>query len=193
MGLCLRRKKEFRVSNGNETNGTHLIRKIIPLLFIGLLVFGLVLVAGIGFQWYYTGSKPGQPIAFSHKVHIDTVGLKCTHCHVYADKSPQAGVPAVKVCADCHEKVAADRPEIKKLMEYWKNQEPIPWTKVHVQKWHVHFTHKRHIKAGIDCSHCHGEVKAMDTVRKVRSLEMGWCVTCHRQNNAPTDCWTCHK
>ena len=166
---------------------------ILPLLFIGLLLLGILVVAGLGFHWYINESKPLQPIAFSHNLHIEKAGLDCTHCHYYVDKSPRAGIPAVQVCMKCHEKVAADKPEIKKLKSYWDKKEPIPWIKVHVQPWHVRFTHKRHIKANIECTYCHGEIKAMDTVRKVRSLEMGWCVTCHRENNAPTDCLNCHK
>lgn len=170
-----------------------MIKKLIPLALIGLFLFGILVVVGLGFYWFHTESKPEQPIAFSHRVHLEKVGLKCEQCHQYADKSPQAGLPAVKICADCHTKVATDRPEIKKLMEYWNKKEPIPWNKVHVQPWHVYFTHKRHIKAGLECALCHGEVKAMDTVRKVRSLEMGWCVNCHKKYKAPTDCLTCHK
>lgn len=168
-------------------------KKIIPLMFAGLMIFGVLLVTALGFHWNFTGKKPDQPIAFSHNVHIETVGLECDSCHQYADKSPLAGIPAVEICADCHVNVAADRPEIKKLMEYWNKKEPIPWNKVYRQSWHVYFTHKRHVKAGIDCAQCHGDVKAMDTVRKVRSLDMGWCVTCHREYKAPTDCLTCHK
>jgi hypothetical protein len=170
------------------------IKKIIfPLLFTGLLLFGVLVVAALGLYWHSTGAKPQQPIAFSHHIHIEKVGLECTHCHVYTDKSATAGIPAVQICMKCHENVAVDRPEIKKLKGYWDKKEPIPWIKVHVQPWHVHFTHKRHIKANIQCTRCHGDVQVMGTVRKVRSLEMGWCVTCHRENNAPTDCLTCHK
>lgn len=168
-------------------------KKIISLLVTGLTIMGVLVVTALGFHWYYTGSKPAQPIAFSHQIHIEKVGLECTTCHKYADKSPQAGIPAMSICMDCHKDVAKDRPEIVKLTEYWNKKEPIPWNKVHRQPWHVHFIHKRHIKAGFECARCHGEVKAMTSVRKVRTLEMGWCVTCHRENNAPTDCLTCHK
>ena len=42
------------------------------------------------------------------------------------------------------------------------------------------------------CSICHGDVGAMVKVKQVRSLKMGDCVDCHRDNNAPTDCATCH-
>ena len=30
-------------------------------------------------------------------------------------------------------------------------------------------------------------------LRQVRSLKMGWCVSCHRENEASVDCLTCHK
>ncbi len=168
-------------------------RGIIPLVLLGFLGAGLLLLAGLGLHWNYTAKKPVQPISFSHHLHIDEVGLDCQHCHQYPAKSPQAGIPAVAVCIDCHEAVAVDRAEIKKLLQYWAERVPIPWNKVHIQPWHVHFTHKRHIKADIECSYCHGDVKVMDTVRQVRSLNMGWCVNCHRENGAPSDCLTCHK
>jgi hypothetical protein len=168
-------------------------KRIVTLLIFGLLFFGLLLVVGLSFHWYHTGSKPEQPIEFPHNVHVGKLEMECTDCHQYADRSPHAGIPAMSVCMDCHESAATDREEIKKLTEYWNKKEPIPWVKVHRQPWHVVFTHKRHIQAGIDCTTCHGNVEAMTTVRKVRSLEMGWCVSCHRRNEAPTDCLTCHK
>ena len=74
-----------------------------------------------------------------------------------------------------------------------KKQQPVAWWKVHDLPWHVHFTHKRHIRAEVDCWACHGQVQAMSRMRQARSLDMGWCVNCHRKENAPTDCWTCHK
>ncbi|MCP5107071.1 MAG: cytochrome c3 family protein [bacterium] len=185
----MKRKKKQRAVSKEFT----VIKKIVPLLMIGLLFVGILVVTGLGFHWNFYERKPEQPIAFSHNKHIEEVGLECGHCHMYADKSPQATVPAVEICVDCHESVATDKPEIKKLMDYWNKKEPIPWVKVHNQDWHVYFTHKRHVKAGIDCTHCHGEVRAMDTVRQVRTLEMGWCLECHREHNAPTDCLACHK
>ncbi len=42
------------------------------------------------------------------------------------------------------------------------------------------------------CTICHGEVRAMEKVKQGRTLKMGDCVDCHRDNNAPTDCTTCH-
>ena len=42
------------------------------------------------------------------------------------------------------------------------------------------------------CTICHGRVREMDKVKQERSLKMGDCVDCHRDNDAPTDCVTCH-
>ncbi|MCX6584439.1 MAG: cytochrome c3 family protein [Candidatus Aminicenantes bacterium] len=168
-------------------------KMIIPLLFAGLLLSGLLATVGLGLHWYFTGRKPTQPIAYSHNLHLETVGLECDHCHQYADRSPRAGIPPADVCMECHDSTAVDKPGIKMLKSFWEKKEPVPWLKVHIQPGHVYFTHKRHIKAGVECAYCHGQVKAMTTARKVRSLEMGWCVTCHREKNAATDCLTCHK
>ncbi|NQU09955.1 cytochrome c3 family protein [bacterium] len=160
----------------------------------GYFLLAGVLVAGLGFhRRATTAGRLEQPIQFPHDTHVITVGLACIHCHTTADRSPEAGVPAVSVCMECHQKVKTDSPEIKKLTEHWNNEEPIEWTKIHQLPWHVRFTHKRHIKAGVDCAVCHGQVNTMTQVRQVRSLEMGWCVRCHQENRAPSDCWACHK
>ena len=42
------------------------------------------------------------------------------------------------------------------------------------------------------CTICHGKVRAMEKVKQERRLKMGDCVDCHRNNDAPTDCVTCH-
>ena len=42
------------------------------------------------------------------------------------------------------------------------------------------------------CTICHGKVRVMDKVKQERRLKMGDCVDCHRDNDAPTDCVTCH-
>lgn len=168
---------------------------VVPTIVAGFFGLLTVIILGVGLYWYAYGRPPKQPIAFSHRIHVTKVGLQCTFCHIYVEKSPRAGVPSVQKCMGCHSVIAVDRPEIKKLHGYWNRKEPIPWVKVHnlPKQANVYFTHKRHIKAGLQCSACHGEIRNVDLVRQVSSLKMGWCITCHRAKKAPFNCLTCHK
>jgi len=136
--------------------------------------------------------SPVQPIAFSHKVHAGENGIHCLFCHRYATGSPVAGIPAVATCRACHLFISPDAAEIKKLMEYWNKREPVPWARVYDLPDHVYFAHMMHIRVGIACSACHGDVAAMERITRTAELDMGWCLDCHRQNSASIDCWTCH-
>ncbi len=166
----------------------------IPILMGVMVIFGF----GIGYLINYTffsDRSPVQPINFSHKIHVTDNNIQCMHCHAYVDKTPSAGVPSVKKCMGCHKAIATDKPEIIKLTEYWDKQEPIPWIKVHDVPDFVYFTHKRHIKAGIECQTCHGPIETMARVTRVSSLKMPWCVDCHTEKQVENgrDCVTCHK
>lgn len=169
------------------------MKRYLPLILVAYFIGCVLLILVLARQWQDTGQAPEQPIAFSHPIHAGNLGLECTYCHQNVARSAQATVPPVSLCMECHKNAAIDRPEVQKLRGYWDRQEPIHWQRVYQLPWHAVFNHKRHIKAGVDCSFCHGELKAQARVRLVRSLSMGWCVSCHRSRNAPTDCWTCHK
>jgi hypothetical protein len=165
--------------------------KIIVLYFF-IFIISILL---FGFFWSKDDLSPQQPINFSHQLHIQKVGLECTHCHTTVDKSRFAGIPSLETCMTCHEAVATDKPEIQKLTKYWNEKQPVPWKRVYAlpERNYVYFSHKRHVKAGFACVNCHGEVKVMPVIKRVRQLEMGWCMSCHRENNGPIDCATCHK
>jgi hypothetical protein len=141
-----------------------------------------------------------QPIAFSHKIHAGDNQIPCLYCHTYADRSRVAGIPAVETCMGCHKIVGLDKPEVQKIHDYWNKKEPIPWKRVHDLQDFVYFSHKRHVKAGVACENCHGQIAQMDVVEQVSSLQMGWCVTCHEsraqdkeQLTVLKDCATCHQ
>ena len=162
---------------------------------------GLAGVVALGAVLWGVGGRlrpyaPRQPIAFSHETHACKLGIDCQYCHVYADKSPHAGVPPVMRCVGCHRFPLPDSTKQKKvdvLLSYWNQKKPIAWIKVHDLPDYVYFSHKRHVKRGIRCQTCHGPVETMTVVEKRAPLTMGWCVSCHRKNNAPLECWTCHK
>ncbi|NOY93421.1 MAG: hypothetical protein GXP55_19740 [Deltaproteobacteria bacterium] len=50
-----------------------------------------------------------------------------------------------------------------------------------------------HVRADVQCSECHGDVASMEHVVRVNTLNMGWCMTCHRERSASIECVTCHK
>jgi Cytochrome c7 and related cytochrome c len=138
-------------------------------------------------------AKPVQPIAYTHKVHLAN-GLQCINCHVGVDQGPDARIPSVNFCMTCHQVIATDKPEIKKLAAYEARGEDIPWQRVYgfEPSAHVKFNHAPHIRAGVDCSTCHGDMTKATVAERTVNHTMGFCVTCHVQKSASTDCVTCH-
>lgn len=136
---------------------------------------------------------PVQPIAFTHKVHLEK-GLQCAFCHAGVDQGPDARIPSVSLCMTCHQVIATDKPEIKKLAQYKARGEDVPWQRVYgfEPSSHVKFNHAPHIRAGVDCATCHGDLHTMTVAERKVDHTMGFCVQCHKQNNAPIDCVTCH-
>jgi hypothetical protein len=192
------------------------MRKLLKILSVGLLV--IVMLVGFHFYTAQSSTKgPEQPIAFSHKIHAGENQIPCQYCHNYVTKSTTAGIPSLQRCMGCHNQVAGRdvqynfdgkainiKKEIDKLKDYWQKSQTqgvseIQWVRVHSLPEYVHFTHKRHVLHGFDCSVCHGQVKEMDVVHRVNKLEMGWCIGCHEANAKDEeqvshlkDCVTCH-
>lgn len=173
------------------------------VVFIGVaLVLTFVVSSWLGRPVVFGfDDGPAQPIAFPHTTHVQELELDCTFCHRNVTEGDAATIPAVGLCITCHKTVGEDSPEIEKLRDAFSAGQPIDWVRVHRVPDHVQFTHEPHIRffsekdniaASQVCTVCHGEVGDMEVVRQVRSLKMGDCVGCHRENDAPTDCATCH-
>ena len=56
----------------------------------------------------------------------------------------------------------------------------IEWVRVHDLPDFVYFNHSIHVNKGIGCSSCHGQVNEMPMMWKVNTLNMNWCLSCHR-------------
>jgi hypothetical protein len=138
-------------------------------------------------------TRPQQPLAFPHKVHMAKQAV-CTDCHETVERGPVAGIPSVKICMDCHSQVARDRALIKQVAAYSEKGIEIPWQRVYgfTHEQHVRFNHAPHIRANVECKTCHGDIAGMTVAERVVDHTMGFCVSCHRQRNAPNDCLTCH-
>lgn len=131
------------------------------------------------------GYAPDQPIPFSHKRHAGQYEIPCLYCHNQAEKSNHATIPPVSLCMNCHKVVKTESPWIQKLTEYYTKGESIPWVRIHEIPDHAKFPHKRHVKAGVSCQECHGEVQNMEKVYQFAPLNMGWCMDCHRGVTTP--------
>jgi len=143
------------------------------------------------------GYKPQQPINFSHVIHVQQNKIECQYCHWTVAKSGYAAIPEVETCMTCHKVIKgkddAAKAEIAKIGAAYSAGKPIEWTKVHVMPDYVKFNHKRHLKGGVACQECHGQIPEMDVVERVSSMKMGWCIDCHRERGASIDCSTCHR
>jgi Cytochrome c7 and related cytochrome c len=140
--------------------------------------------------------KPLQPIDFPHKIHtFDEVGIECHECHSGVRTGPRAGIPSINVCMSCHEDIGdAKDARIQTLRDYAKRKEEIPWQRVYgfLEEAHVRFNHSPHIRAGVECATCHGDVTQMTVAQRTVDHTMGFCITCHQQKGASNDCLTCH-
>jgi hypothetical protein len=137
-------------------------------------------------------SGPEQPVPFNHKKHLAN-GLACKDCHTNPDPGDEMVIPAADKCMVCHATVKKDSPAIQKLAEYYKNKEAIPWKRVYTLPNFVFFSHKTHLDSGkASCADCHGEVRDLEVMRKVKTTNMAFCVDCHRTKNAPNTCTSCH-
>jgi hypothetical protein len=133
-----------------------------------------------------------QPVAFSHRVHVGEAGLECLFCHTGADQGDYAELPTAAECMVCHEEIAADSPEVKKVAAAAESGGEIPWVPIYRVPDIVFFGHKEHLAAGERCATCHGPVGTRDVLQKEVSTSMTACFECHRERGAPVHCALCH-
>ncbi len=133
-----------------------------------------------------------QPIRYTHKVHVSDYKIDCRFCHIYATKTASAGIPSVEKCMSCHGVVAVDKPEIRKIAQYWNEKKPIPWNRVTELPDFVYFPHFRMVGAGVPCLTCHPGIDKVDIAVQGQEFTMGFCLNCHRSRGVSIDCWTCH-
>lgn len=158
-----------------------LIAIIVVVVFVSLL--GL-LFSGMSQVGDNQGYEPDQPIAFSHKIHVGENQIQCLYCHYGAERSRYAGIPADSVCMNCHSNIKKDSPEVTKVIKALEKDKPIEWIKVNRLADFVYFSHERHVGIGkIKCQICHGPVETMTRIRQDKSLNMGWCINCHRTSD----------
>jgi hypothetical protein len=155
-----------------------------------LSIFGVVLLlavlfmvgAGIVRSSYLTevGVAREQPVPFSHKRHVDGLGIDCRYCHTSVEESAFAGIPPTHTCMTCHSQIWADSPMLAPVRESYRMNRSLAWTRVNDVADFVYFNHSIHVKKGIGCVSCHGQVDQMPLMWREHSLYMEWCLDCHR-------------
>ena len=54
------------------------------------------------------------------------------------------------------------------------------WLRVHDLPDFVYFNHSVHVKKGVGCETCHGRIDEMPLTLQQNTLQMEWCLDCHR-------------
>lgn len=121
-----------------------------------------------------------QPVPFSHKHHVAGLGIDCRYCHTSVEVSSFAGIPPTKTCMNCHSQVFANSPFLEPVRDSFRTGRSIQWTRVHDLPDFVYFDHSIHVNKGVGCTTCHGQVDRMPLMWQEKSLQMEWCLDCHR-------------
>ena len=122
-----------------------------------------------------------QPIPFSHKHHVEELGLDCRFCHTSVETSSKAGLPPTHTCMSCHSQIWTNSPLLQPLRDSWQKGEPLQWNLVNSPPDFVYFDHSIHVAKGIGCTECHGPVHEMQITYKAKAFTMAFCLECHRQ------------
>jgi len=149
------------------------------LFVIGGLLYGSALVnrspyvtrEGVAFQ---------QPVPFSHRHHAGELGIDCRYCHNAVERSSNAGMPATSTCMNCHAQIWADSPTLEPVRASLRTDRSITWIKIYDLPNYVYFNHSIHVQKGIGCASCHGRIDQMNLTWQAPSLQMEWCLSCHR-------------
>src|SRR5580698_7096088 len=138
----------------------------------------------------YAGVARPQPVPFSHQHHVAGLGIDFRYCHTSVETSSFAGLPPTKTCMNCHSQIWTGAPLLEPVRESFRSGKSLVWTRVNDLPDFVYFNHSIHINKGVGCNTCHGQVDRMPLMFNEYSLQMEWCLDCHRdaaKNLRPRD------
>lgn len=121
-----------------------------------------------------------QPVPFSHKHHVDGLGLDCRYCHTSVEESAFAGIPPTSTCMTCHSQIWTHAPVLEPVRQSLATGKRLRWRRVNDLPDFVFFNHGIHIAKGVGCSTCHGHIEQMPLTWQQNTLYMKWCLDCHR-------------
>ncbi|MFM8536424.1 MAG: cytochrome c3 family protein [Acidimicrobiia bacterium] len=153
---------------------------IIALVFLLIAIGNIVLM--IQRSDYVTSANQfiEQPVQFSHQHHAGGIGIECRYCHTSVEVSSSAGIPPTKTCINCHSQIWNTSPYLEPVRASFRDDKPLNWIRVHDLPDFVYFNHSIHVRKGVGCETCHGRVDRMPLMIQKSSLQMEWCLDCHR-------------
>jgi hypothetical protein len=166
----------FKAST-NSLARTSLILAVLVLGGLGGTLFELIANSAYATR---QGEAREQPIPFSHAHHVGSMGIDCRYCHSSVENSQHATIPPTKTCMNCHSQIWIDSSTLQPVRDSYQTNDSIRWTKVTDLPDYVYFNHSIHIKKGVGCETCHGRVDTMPLMYQQASLQMRWCLDCHR-------------
>jgi hypothetical protein len=153
-------------------------------------IFGAVFfIAALGWIEYevqsspyltYAGVRKTQPVPFSHQHHVAGLGIDCRYCHTSVETSSFAGIPPTRTCMNCHSQIWTNAALLEPVRASYRSGESLQWTRVNTLPDFVFFNHSIHVTKGVGCNTCHGPVDQMPIMYQEASLQMEWCLNCHR-------------
>jgi hypothetical protein len=138
----------------------------------------------------YAGVARPQPAPFSHQHHVGGLGIDCRYCHTSVEVSSFAGIPPTRTCMNCHAQIWTGAPMLEPVRQSFSSGKSLIWNRVNDLPDFVYFNHSIHINKGVGCNTCHGPVDRMPLMYNYASLQMEWCLNCHRapeKNLRPRD------
>jgi cytochrome c7-like protein len=161
---------------------TNTLSKLSLAGIVGLVggLIGLAMLLGRSSYVTRANEYVEQPVQFSHLHHVLDDGIDCRYCHTSVETSSFAGIPPTKTCMNCHSQIWQSAPILAPVRTSFREDRPLNWTRVHDLPDFVYFNHSIHVKKGMGCETCHGRVDQMPLMRQVQSLQMEWCLNCHR-------------
>jgi hypothetical protein len=151
---------------------------------------GLFLLVGLAYGLAMINRSPWvtrqgiareQPVQFSHQHHAGELGIDCRYCHTTVERLAYAGMPATQTCMNCHSQIWRDSDFLAPVRASWRDDRSIEWIKVYDLPGYAYFNHALHVAKGVGCETCHGDVTRMNVLWQQPSLNMEWCLECHRQ------------
>jgi hypothetical protein len=155
----------------------------VALFLVILLPLGIVALAiGLQHSGYVTGEDRAveQTVPFSHKHHAGELGIDCRFCHVGVETGAQATVPTTQVCMTCHSQMWTNAQMLEPVRRSLATGRPLVWSRVNRLPNYVYFDHHVHVRNGVPCAACHGDLRTMPLTAQTRPMTMQWCLECHR-------------